>query len=698
MDPVANMINLRNSPFLWISLMLLLSFWICGKAFPQIQGWVIILLNGLCALCAGVAMIRFAPKYQYQSSIVIGVLIFAGGILRLNEFRKDLYQGELISESVYLQGVLEVTQVLKNKGSSVSLRCRGITFFNESENKILEATDKFLLVFVKTNSPISFLPGDVIRANGWLSAIKGPFNPNAFDARVYYNTLGIRHQLYCKNEDLEEVEISPSFSIARLTAGWQSMLTNIIRKNTSSQVAQLTNALLWGDRSDMDSEVRDAFADTGAMHVLSVSGMHVAIIYSMLLFILGPPGAGPLEHRIIRFCFYTCAIILYMGLTGACPAVVRAGLMIILYLFGKSMGWNTQVWNLLGFAAFVMLWINPYVWQNIGFQLSFLAMAGILLFAKPIIRSISLKNKILHLTWEIVALSIAAQVFIIPVLLRQFHQFPLTFIISSIVAIPAAYIVMFGALLNTVLSFIGIDFLWPALDWIGRLFIRVMQWMSGWNPLMHYSLPSMGSMLLMMMAILFSIGIVFSWSFGKKMAWACGMLTLVSLGCHRYNQWNTRDVVIYHSVKGLMLDINDHGFCYSIADCNISPANIEFMARGYRCQRDIINVYPVCRNDFFENNIIHFEKSVLRISNHFFQIWNDMDPLYCLDQEADYMIIESCDSIERVKEYFIQNKNVKVILPAHLNRKLRKVIGDYLLENGMSFHDIDKEGYFKIIL
>ncbi len=678
--------------------MLLLSYWSCGKAFPQVSGLVVTLLNCLCGLSAGAAVFRFAPKYQYQSSILIGVLIFASGILRFNEFRKELYKGELILESVYLQGVLEVKQVLKNKGSAVSLRCKSITFFNEAEEQSLEAHDKFFLVFVKAGSPLHFLPGDIIRVDGWLSAIKGPLNPNAFDARVYYITLGIRHQIFCKSDDLKLIEFSTGFSIARMTAGWQYMLTNIIRKNTSSQVAQLTNALLWGDRSDMDAEVRDAFADTGAMHVLSVSGMHVAIIYSMLLLILGPPGAGPLMHRILRFGLYTFAIILYMGLTGACPAVVRAGLMIILYLFGKSMGWHTQVWNLLGFAAFVMLWINPYVWQNIGFQLSFLAMAGILLYAKPIIRSLSLRNKILHLTWEIVALSLAAQVFIIPVLLRQFHQFPLTFIISSIVAIPAAYMMMFGALLNTVLSFIGIDFLWSALDWVGRLFISVMQLMSEWNPLMYYSLPPLGSLFLMMMAILFSVGLVFKWTFVKKIAWLCGLCTLVTLVCHRHAQWTTRDVVIYHSVKGLMMDINDKGYCYSIADCGIPPAYIEFATRGYRCKRDIINVEPVCREDGFENNIIHFEKSILRIGNHVFQIWNKNDDPECLNRKVDYLVIEDCMDINKLKEYIFQNKEVAVILPAQLNRKLRKVIQDFLTEYAISFHDIDKMGYFKIVL
>ncbi len=673
--------------------MLLLSFWVATAIFPPIKGWIIVFLIGLCGICAFLSIIRYPPQSQYKSSIVLGVLIFASGILRIHEFRNNLYHSDLVDQAKYQQGILEVKQVLKNKGSSISLRCQRITFFNEEGEPKQLFLDKYLLVYIKTTSPIHFLPGDVIRVEGWLSAIKGPMNPNAFDARIYYNTLGIRHQLYCKAEHLT-LEGEADFSLARLTAQWQSILTDLTRKNTSGQVAQLTNALMWGDRSDMDTEVRDAFADSGAMHVLSVSGMHVAIIYSMLFLILGPPGTGPFMHRLIRFCSYTFAIILYMGLTGACPAVVRAGLMIILYLFGKSMGWNTQIWNLLGFAAFVMLWINPYVWQNIGFQLSFLAMAGILLFANPIIRSLTFKNIILHRTWEIVVLSIAAQVFILPVLLRQFHQFPLTFIISSIVAIPAAYIVMAGDLLNTLLSFLGIDFLWAALDWTGKLFIKVMQWMSGLNPEMYFSLPSLGTFFLMTMAILFSLGLVFKWSPGQKTAWLCGIITFITLGCHRVRQWTARDLVIYHSTKGLMMDISLGGICYSILDCSLNPANIEFTSRGYRCHRDVIHVQHTCTTNELQNDDILFTNSHLIIAGGTFLLWKD-GLSGNTNPKTTHLIIDECRGITELKEFILKNKSLSIVIPAHLDRKFIKAITTFLIENNILFHNIEDKGYFK---
>jgi len=428
--------------------------------------------------------------------------------------------------------------------------------------------------------------------------------------------------------------------------------------------------------------------------VLSVSGMHVAIIYSMLFLFLGAPGAGSFMRRLLRFISYTLAILLYVGLTGACPAVVRAGLMIILYLFGKAMGWNTQVWNLLGFAAFMMLWINPFVWQNIGFQLSFLAMAGILLFSKPMIRSVSFKHILMHRIWEITVLSIVAQVFILPVLLGQFHQFPLTFIISSLVAIPAGYLIVFGALLNVFLSFFDIVIAWPLLDWIGRAFIQSMKWMADLNPEMHFSLPPTSSQFLMAMAILFSVALVFKWPKGKTLAYACGCLTLITLGCHRVNQWSEREMIIYHSFKGLITDITFDGRCISLYDCDISAGSIEFATRGYRCHRDIIDVTDICIEQEIEAGGINFKSSILTIKQSSILLWQDStDPTMC-ENKLTHLIIDQCTDITVLEEFLIEHQQLQIIIPAHLDRKLRKSLEIFLNENQISFHDIDRDGYF----
>ncbi|MFZ1677499.1 MAG: ComEC/Rec2 family competence protein [Saprospiraceae bacterium] len=687
------MINLRNSPFLWIALMLLISFRIAEWAGSGMKEWLYSLLWICCLGSAFVCAIRYLPRYQFISSISIGILIFAAGVLRFNHFNKDQFPVQLPEEQMYLQGILIVDQVLKNKNYTSSLRCSPVFLSEDGNEEKNVIQDKYILTVIKSGNEANYFPGDILMVRGRVAAVPPPLNPYAFDARAYYKTIGIRIQMNCKGEEILK-DSNYQKSISRLTAQWQNYLSTLVKNNVSPQVAQLTNALVWGDRSDMDNDVRDAFADSGAMHVLSVSGMHVAIIYSMLFFFLGAPGSGIFLKRVLRFISYSLAILLYVALTGACPAVVRAGLMIILYLFGKAMGLNTQVWNLLGFAAFIMMWINPYVWENVGFQLSFLAMAGILLYSKAMIRSLTFKYKILHMIWEITVLSIVAQIFILPVLLGQFHQFPLTFIISSLVAIPAGYLIVFGAILNVILSFLGITIAWPLLDWIGRAFIQSMKWMGELNPEMHFSLPAWSGIFLMSMAILFTIALVFRWPKGKSLAYACSLFTLVIMGCHRIKQWSASELIIYHSYKGLIADITHDGRCISIHDCAVSPASIEFAARGYRCHRDIIDATDICTEQAFQTKDIDYKSSVLTTGSLSVLFWEgEVDSLIC-SKIITTIIIDQCPDLILLKDFLQDRRDCKVILPAHIERKMKTKIEDYLHDQQIVYHDIDTKGYF----
>ncbi len=688
------MIDLRNSPFLWLSFILLLAINAYGYLDSLSADVRIVLFAGSFGFAIA-SLFQFAPRKQFWSTITIAILIFCAGLLRVDEFDKNLYPDTGMSASLYMEGMVMVKQVLKNKVDAVTLKCQQVSLADASDSlKIFR--DRFILVYIKTVFPLQFFPGDHIGIQGYVSKIKGPMNPYAFDAQKYYNTIGIRHTMYCTAEDLQ-TDFEPNTSLARITAQWQSFLSSIVRNHTRNEVAQLTNALVWGDRSDMDEEVRDAFADSGAMHVLSVSGMHVAIVYSMLLLIFGPPGTGGFGQRMMRFAIYTFAIILYVGLSGAGPAVVRAGLMIILFLFGKSMGWNTQIWNLLGFAAFMMFWLNPYIWENLGFQLSFLAMAGILLFAKPVIRFLSFKNKILHLIWEITALSITAQIFILPVLLGQFHQFPLTFIISSIVAIPASYLVMGGALINVIFSFMGINFLWPVVDWTGHYFIVVMKWISAMNPLMHYSLSVISGILMMSMAVLFSFGIVFKWQYGKWLGYACGLFLLVSLGCNRSKQWRENEMIVYHLPKGLLIDIIQNGNCISIQDESVTYAAIEFTTRGYRCHKDIISSAQINVHQDFSSEGLWYENYILHVSENKILLYTEFkDDIQ--DQYFENIIICGGKNIWSVKDFICSHSTSHFIIPAHLGKKLRKPVLKHLEENKIPYYDISSKGYFKIDL
>ncbi len=690
------MINLRNSPFLWFAMLLILAFSLASIP-GLIQESVIVVLWLICLVSCFISLLSYKPGKQLYSTIAIAALILAGGVIRHRWFTAEIFPHDVFEKSIRMQGLVKITEVLKIKEQSISLRCHQLTLRDESETGHIPFTDKYIVVHLRETDLPRLYPGDHLLVTGWVSAFQKPLNPHSFDIRKYYMSIGIRHQMTCKGPEARLSTISEN-SLARLTAKWQSSLCAIVSEHTSPDVAQLTNALVWGDRTYMNEEIRNAFADSGAMHVLSVSGMHMAMIYSMLLLVLGPPGAGSYTRRMVRLLCYSLAIILYMGLTGACPAVVRSGLMILLYLLGKAMGWNTPIWNLLGFAAFLMVWSNPFVCLNIGFQLSFLAMAGILLYAQPMIRYLTFRQIILHRTWEITAVSIAAQVFILPILLRQFYQFPLTFIASSMVAMPASYIIIFGSLLNICLSAFGIDWLWPWYDIAGQYFIQTMKWMAGLNPDMNYSLPPLGGIFLLCTAILFSLALIYRWPFGKKAAYIMGLAAILTLGAHRSKHWSSDEIIIYHQYKGLLIDAIVNGRCYSIQDTSITANSVEFSARGHRCYKDVISTLDITPEDEYHAQTWSYTSSYFRFPTSSIHIWNGQLKPEIESIAIKYLLVNQCTQINKLKTLICDHPEVMVILPAHLERYPKNILLKFIQENDIRFWDISEKGYFSLPL
>jgi competence protein ComEC len=690
------MINLRNSPFLWMAVILLITYAIGENFIPRPALFVLILLAIGLLGSALMACMSYAPKRYLWSTAGISLVIVFAGCLHREYFTRRHFPTPLLDSSCQVVAVVEVAEVLKVKPNRITLRCYNRSIRSSVDSIAITCDDSYILVQLRDPDSIQLLPGDQLQVKGWLSAIAPAMNPHSFDMRKYYKTLVIRHQLAGKASDAS-IYTNHRNTIQRLTARWQRNLSSIVKSHTSPASAQVINALVWGDRSDMAEDVRDAFADSGAMHVLSVSGMHVAMIYSLLMLILGAPGEGTFIRRLIRFILYAAAILLYVGLTGACPAVVRAGLMILLYLFGKSMGWNTQVWNLIGFAAFMMLWINPLLYYNVGFQLSFLAMAGLLLYAKPIMRSVACKYKLAHWTWEVVAMSLAAQVFILPVILGQFHQFPLTFIASSIVAIPAGYIVIFGAILNVILSIVHIDFLWPVLDHSCIWFVDCMKWMAGLNPSMHYSLPLIASIALTTISLLYSFALVYRWPIGKQVTYSCCGLLMIFFIQHRFIHWNKNEIIVYHNFSGLTLDVFQDGNVYNIHDTKLTPSQLDFPARGYRCHKDIIDVKSIQLEQEFVQSGFSYHDRILKVGSASMLLYSQKW-LLPANEPITHIIIADCKDSEQLLSFLQQHAGAHIIISASCPRKDAAKAVALLTQQGVSFYDMNSQGYFKISL
>jgi competence protein ComEC len=286
-----------------------------------------------------------------------------------------------------------------------------------------------IVLFIK-KSRTDLKVNDLIVCNSIASKIKNAHNPGEFDAENYWNKKGVQFIAFLDSSDYFFQKKGQQFIVSSLLEKGRLYFKSALEKNLKGKDLAIALALVLGDKSLIDSEITASFTNTGAMHVLAVSGLHIGIIMQLLMVVFGFfPRFISKQRAIIIVVVLMWA---YSFITGLSPSVLRAVFMFSVLVLAQLMGKNYSSLNTLFFTGFVLIFLQPFTLFDIGFQLSFLAMLGIFLVYKPIEALIYTNNKILLKIWQGTAIGFAAQLFTTPLSLYYFHQFPNYFILSNI--------------------------------------------------------------------------------------------------------------------------------------------------------------------------------------------------------------------------------------------------------------------------
>jgi competence protein ComEC len=222
---------------------------------------------------------------------------------------------------------------------------------------------------------------------------------------------------------------SPSIFTYLLT-GFSDYLNSALKENLTGNDLAIAQALILGDKSLLDTETKNAFTNTGAMHVLAVSGMHIGLILYLFLAVFGffPRLLSKRQATIVIVIF----LWIYALITGFSASVIRAVLMFTILALSQISSRQHDSMNTLFFSAFILLLLNPLYILDIGFQLSYLAMIGIFLFYQKIEALIQVKTIVFRELWQGTALGFAAQLMTTGISLFYFHQFPNYFVLSNL--------------------------------------------------------------------------------------------------------------------------------------------------------------------------------------------------------------------------------------------------------------------------
>ena len=333
-----------------------------------------------------------------------------------------------------------------------------------------------LLYVQKSKESLNLKYGDVLLVHTKMEHILPSKKPDAFDNQKYMRRKGIFYTAYVQSAGWQKIENRKPNVLKAFSRNVQCrMSNNFAESGMPGQEYDIIRAILLGDDDTMEPELKAAYAAAGVSHILCVSGMHVGIIFMIMDFLLKPLDLFR-STRLVKSISLLLVIWLYAHITGLSPSVTRSATMFTFVTMGSLLQRNTNVFHSLLSSLFILLVINPLLLFEVGFQLSYLAVFGIVLF-QPIIAGIyEPKTKIVRYFWELLSVSIAAQLGTFPISVYYFGQFPNYFILSNLSVISLSFIVMISGVALLAVSWIPILTKWVSfvLTWEIRIMNRII--------------------------------------------------------------------------------------------------------------------------------------------------------------------------------------------------------------------------------
>ena len=318
----------------------------------------------------------------------------------------------------------------------------------------LVGSRKVLAYFQKTDDVSQLQYGDLVAFKAEIEPVSGPKNPEEFDYREYLERNYITDRVYLKEGDWRFTgvnEARPLFAFAYRFR--DRLLADLKRCGVTDETFGIAAAILLGYDESLPAQVRQNFVAAGSMHILCVSGMHVGIVYLLASYLLGLLGRGR-RREIFKKCALLFLIWFYALITGLSPSVMRSALMISFLIFGELIHRKGFVINSIAASAFVLLMLDPHHLFAIGFQLSYVAVLGIILLQKPIQNLLFFKNRFLERAWEITAVSLSAQIATMPFTVYYFNQFTPYFWLSNLLLTPLSFAVILSGMMLLVISWV----------------------------------------------------------------------------------------------------------------------------------------------------------------------------------------------------------------------------------------------------
>ena len=522
-----------------------------------------ILLAAICFVIAFFAfqllplVLRF--KLQILQGLLVNFILIVLGLFIT--YQKDIrhqqnWLGNIYNDSDYIVAAINEPLLEKNKSYKAEALVENILHNDTIEN----TAGKIIIYFEKDSTAAPSLKyGDKILINKKLQEVKNSGNPGAFNYQRYSAFQQIFHNVFLKNNDwvlLKEKDINP-FNQFLFTA--RQNVLRILQKNMLGHDDQLSiaEALLIGYTGDLDKDLVQAYSNTGVVHIIAISGMHLALIYIMLVWIFNKIPFVK-KSKIFKLLLILACLWLFALLTGGGASILRAAVMFSCIAIGKNFERKSSIYNSLAASAFLLLCYNPYFLWDVGFQLSYLAVLGIVIFQKPIYHLLFVKNKWVDKIWTLASISLAAQILTFPVCIYYFHQFPTLFLFTNILLVPFSSLILYVEIFLVAFSWVPFinTFSGKLTWWLVWLMNKTILWFNSLPFALWDRISASVTSTLLIYGFVLTIGY---WLLNKnKLAFRVSLFLLfVFAALTGYKKWETHNqqkIIVYNVPQHQSID------------------------------------------------------------------------------------------------------------------------------------------------
>jgi len=503
-------------------------------------------------------------------------------------------------------------------------------------------------------------PMDTLVVLGKLSPLFKPLNPNQFDYSNYLKLQNITSSLYVSDILIHN---SNHFSWNKITAKSKKNIREKMKNfGYSTETRSIVSSMLLGDRTEISSELNESYIATGVVHILSISGLHVVMIYIILQFVLRPLLTLKNGHK-IRIIIALIIIWIFAFYVDMQPPVFRSALMISIYYISELLKRPKNIYHTISLSAFIILIIQPNYLFDVGFQLSFSAVFFIV-WLHPIFKKMfQPKHQIPRYIYELSTTSISAQLGTMPFATYYFNQFSGLFLLGNLVLIPASFLMIIGSLIALLLIILDLDFqLYVTLF---NFFIETcnayIKWLSSFEGLIFkqvYISPLVAFCLLI--ALYFLRPLVLKKS---RIALVGCVVSIFIIQINRFFDVkrirNSHEIIIFHQYKQSLIGVRNGQDLKIFSSENLDSSLTKlYTIRPYQLRNRIRNTDYFSLDSVVNHPEFYKSKSVLVVENHRIFIGQNLTEI---PEEIDYILV--------------RNSNFK---PNHFNNldQIKRVIAD----------------------